>query len=54
MSLILNNPQNISHFSLCLGNCRQAVSGGRCGGEVGGSGEGGDEVGREGLGREGD
>ena len=49
MSLILNKPQNISHFSLCLGNYRQAVSGGRCGGEGGRDWEGrGGEVGREG------
>ena len=52
MCLVLNNPQNIPHFSLGLSDSRETDSGGRSGGEgrrVGGLGkEGGREGGREG------
>ena len=35
MSLVLNNPQNIPHFSLGLSDSRETGSGGRSGGEGG-------------------
>ena len=48
MSLVLNNPQNIPHFSLGLSDSRETDSGGRSGGEGGrvwGLGRGGGEGG---------
>ena len=50
MSLVLNNPQNIPHFSLGLSDSRETASGGRSGGEGGKEREGGreGERGREG------
>ena len=49
MSLVLNNPQNIPHFSLGLSDSRETGSGGRSGGEGGGvGGLGGGGGGREG------
>ena len=56
MSLVLNNPQNIPHFSLGLSDSRETGSGERSGGEggrvwglgTGGGREGGREREREG------
>ena len=62
MSLVLNNPQNIPHFSLGLSDSRETGSGGRSGGEggrvwglgTGGGREKGRKVREEGRNREGD